>query len=254
MALKSRDIQLIQGKTWVDVLRWELPSPIVYKPISSVGLVAPMRLGVIGHGLVNGWNVAITGLKDLDTVANDIRDKDYHQATVIDANTIDINDINAAAFKAYVSGGYIQYNTPKDLTGYTARMSVKSKQGEYNLLICTVAGTSGTTEPTAPGKDGAVLTWASTTLPATKEWLPGTAYSLNDVIDTKSLLFLTVGNGRIAVDNSLKTFTRTLSASDIAAQTWTKGYYDLEAVSPDATPIVTLLGYGKISIATEDTK
>lgn len=256
MAIKH-DIALIQGKTFTDVVRWEVP-PIVYKPITAITQTAPVRLTVNSHGVPNGWRCAITNVKGMtdinaDSDPNSLCDSDYHQATVIDPNTIDINDINAAGFKTYISGGILQYNTPQTLTSYKARMSVKAVAGTYNLLRCSVGGTTGTTLPSAAGVDGTV-TWVATTLPATKEWTASTVYVANDVIDTKALMMLTTENGRIAIDTSYFTIKRTISATDIANATWKKGYYDLELVSPDGTPIVTLLDYGTITIAKEQTR
>ena len=62
------------------------------------------------------------------------RDRDYHQATVVDTNTISFNDINSLGYKTYTSGGVLRYLTPVDLTGFTARMSIKDKVGGTELL------------------------------------------------------------------------------------------------------------------------
>jgi hypothetical protein len=134
-------------------------------------------------------------------------------------------------------------------------MAVKAVQGEKNLLRCSAitTGITSSTKPTGPGVDGGV-TWEETTNVATKEWIAGATYQVNDVVDTKALLFLTVGNGRIAVDTALKTITRTISASDIAVLEWTKGHYDFEAFSNDATPVVERLAWGTITVGTENTK
>jgi hypothetical protein len=130
------DITLVQGKTFSDVLRWEQPV-ITYKPITAIAQTAPVRITVPTHGVPSGWRVAITGVKgmaELNAEANAVKPSDYHSATVIDADTLELNDINAASFKPYVSGGILQYNTPVDLTGYTARMSIKDKVGGTLLL------------------------------------------------------------------------------------------------------------------------
>ena len=174
-----------------------------------------------------------------------IRDDEYHQVTVIDANTIEFNDVNAAAFKAYTSGGYLQYNTPADLTGYTARMAIKAKAGESNLLNCTVGGVAGTVKPTAVGKDGAVTWIAATTGTPATAWVAGATYAINDVIDTTDLLRLTTENGRIAIDTSAKTITLTVSAADTALMAWKRGEYDLEMVSSDVVPVIKSL-FGEI--------
>lgn len=253
--MKQTDIELVQGKTFTDVLRWGKRDQIIYKPITAVGLVAPMRLTVPGHAMVNGWPGAITGVRDIDTDANAVRDRDYHQVTLIDSNTVDINDINAAKFKAYVSGGYLQYHTPQDLTGISARMAIKAKRGVYNLLRCSAitTGVASSTKPTEAGVDGGV-TWEATTNVATKEWIAGATYAVDDVIDLETLLFLTVDNGRITIDPALYTITRTIAASTIAGIEWKSAYYDYEAFSSAGEPVVTLLATGKISVVKEVTK
>lgn len=257
MAVKD-DIALIQGKTFTDLLRWET-TPIVRIPIAGITTPngAPRIATLSAHGLVDGWRAAVTGVKGMSELnaadPNKIKDAEYHQATVIDATTIEFNDINASQFKAWVSGGFIQYNTPAPLTGIGARMAIKAVSGEYNLLRCKTAGTSGATKPAAAGTDGTVV-WEATTLPATKEWAAATAFSVGDVIDTKALMFLTVGNGRIVVDTTAKTIKRVISAADIAAISWKSAYYDLEAFSSDSVPVVTLLAYGRITVSKEETR
>lgn len=43
------------------------------------------------------------------------------------------------------------------------------------------------------------------------------------------------------------------AATDTAAYTWRKGVYDLEMVSADATPVVTLLDSGAVAVEQEVT-
>ena len=135
----TKDLTISQGRTFSLALRWESP-PVVYKPITAITQTAPVRLTVPAHGLPDGWRVAVTnvkGMTEINAEANKLTSRDYHQATVVDANTIEINDINAAGFKAYTSGGYIQYGTPVDLTGFTARMAIKNKVGGTELMTLT---------------------------------------------------------------------------------------------------------------------
>ena len=62
---------------------------------------------------------------------------DYHQVTRIDANTVELNGFNAAEFSTYTGGGYLQYHTPVDLVGYTARLKVRNRIGGTQLLDLT---------------------------------------------------------------------------------------------------------------------
>lgn len=190
---------IAKGKTFARVLRWE-SAPIVYKPISNITQTAPAVVTATGHGIPNGWRVAITcvkGMTQINAATEPPKDKDYHTATVLTADTVEFNDINAACFKPYVSGGYLQYNTPVDLAGYSARMSIKDKVGGTELFR----------------------------------------------LDTT--------NTRILLDNTAKTITLTISATDTAALTFKKGVFDLEMES--AGGVVTLLLSGDIVVADEVT-
>lgn len=193
------DLSIRQGSTFSTVLRWEA-GPIVYKPITGITQGAPVRLTVPGHGMPSGWRAAVTGVKgmtEINATANAIKDKDYHQVSIVDANNVEFNDTNASGFKAYVSGGVLQYNTAVDLGGYTARMSVKDKVGGTELLS------------------------------------------------------LTTTNSRIVLDNTFKTITLLLTATETAALTWKSAVYDLEMVS--GSGVVTPLLSGKVVVSKEIT-
>ena len=197
----TKDLTISQGRTFSLALRWET-APVIYKAITAITQTAPVRITVPAHGIPNGWRVAITNVKGMTAInadANKINDRDYHQATVLDANTIEINDINASGFKEYISGGYAQFNTPTNLVDFKARMSIKNKVGGTELLS------------------------------------------------------LTTENGRITIDAGARIVALTISAADTTALIWTSGVYDLEMVSPDATPVVTALLSGKVSVTKEVT-
>ena len=137
MAAVKKDFEILIGSTWGYVIRWGT-TPIVRKPITNIDLsLGAPRLSVSSHGLFEGWGVAVYGVKSprqINAVNNPPEGGDYHSATVIDTGTIELNDVtpvdeNGQEWPAYTSGGFIQYDTPVDLTGYTARMSIKDKIG-----------------------------------------------------------------------------------------------------------------------------
>lgn len=137
MADKTQDLSLQQGKTQPIVLRCETET-IIYKAITAIQQTAPIRLTVTGHGAVQGWRGAVTnvkGMTEINGIANELKSSDYHPITVVDADTVEFNDVNAAGFKAYVSGGYLQYNTPMDLTGYAARLQIRNKKNGATMLF-----------------------------------------------------------------------------------------------------------------------
>lgn len=164
----TKDLVIQQGKTFSLVLRWEAP-PIIYKAISAIQQTAPVRLTVVGHGIPDGWRGAVTGVKgmtDINAEANNVRDRDYNQITVVDTDTIEINAINAANFKAYESGGHIQFNTPVNITGFTARMSIKDKVGGTELassddiIDITLDTAKHTVTLNISAADTAAIAWA----------------------------------------------------------------------------------------------
>lgn len=137
----TKDLPLVQGKTFALVLRWET-EPCVYRTITGILQTAPVRLTVNTTGLPDGWRCAVTnvkGMTEINAEANALREKDFNPVTIVDATTLEINSINAAGFKPYVSGGILQFNTPVSLTGYTGRLQIKDKVGG-TVLASTEAG------------------------------------------------------------------------------------------------------------------
>ena len=91
----TKDLSLVQGKTFSLVLRWET-EPIVYKTITAIQQSAPARLTVAGHGIPDGWRCAVTnvkGMTEINAEANALRDTDYNPITVVDPNTIEIEQL-----------------------------------------------------------------------------------------------------------------------------------------------------------------
>lgn len=123
-----RDFSIQQGKTFSQTLRWE-SSPIVWKQITGISQSAPAIINVPAHGVPDGWRVEISSVKGMREI-NGVKTT----ATIVDPDTIELNSVNAADFKAYAGGGYLHYQTPVDLTGMTARMSIKNKIGGTELL------------------------------------------------------------------------------------------------------------------------
>ena len=139
----SKDLALTQGKTFTLALRWETV-PILYRPITGIAQSAPARLTVPSHGCPDGWRAAVTGVKGMTEIngeANKLKDTDYRGVTVIDADTIEFNELDSSGFKAYVSGGHLVFNSPVDLSGATARMAIRDKIG--GKLLHTLSTTNG---------------------------------------------------------------------------------------------------------------
>jgi len=135
----ATNLTIIKGKTFSRVIRWAA-APYLYKPITAITQAAPVSITSATHSIPDGWQVAVVSVKGMTqinaTVPADPRSFNdvTHKATASGANAITINDINSAGFSAYTSGGYIQHLTPVDMTGFTARMSIKDRVGGTELF------------------------------------------------------------------------------------------------------------------------
>jgi hypothetical protein len=142
------DLTIKQGSTFSRVLRWESPV-VTYKPITAVTKSAPVRITVVSHGIPEGWRVniqSVQGMKQLNKVYTPPKDSDYHRTTVVDPSNIELNDVNSLEYTSYTSGGVVAFNTPVDLTGYTARMQIKAKLTDtVNILSLTTDVNGGIT-------------------------------------------------------------------------------------------------------------
>ena len=129
------------GETFSRLVRWEVP-PLVYKPITGIANVAPVRITATAHGVPDGWRVAIEsvqGMAEINAQNVPLADSDFVTATLIDVNTLGINSVNAANFGTYVSGGYVVYYALPDFTGYSAQMVWTDPYTQAVLLVLSTA-------------------------------------------------------------------------------------------------------------------
>jgi hypothetical protein len=115
------NFKIYQGSTFREVLRWE-SSTKTYVPISAISKTAPVVVTAVDHGAPVGWRAKVTGVQGMKEI-NDA--ENYRTITATAANTVTINSINATNYTTYTSGGVLEYNTPVDLAGYTARMQIR---------------------------------------------------------------------------------------------------------------------------------
>lgn len=130
--MSLKEILIQKGKTFNLIARWST-TPIIRKPITAISLItgAP-RLTVTGHGMPDGNDCAITqvlGMRQINAENSPPSEGDYHEGTVIDANTIELNGVDASGFLPYTGGGFLQFYTPVSLVGQTPRMTIKDKIG-----------------------------------------------------------------------------------------------------------------------------
>lgn len=128
--MADKEILIERGKLFTMVLRWET-EPIIRKAITDISLTsgAP-RLTVAAHGIPDGWVGEVYGVEGMKPI-NDVGSQPL---TVIDSNTIELNkvtpaDDNGKMWPAYTSGGFVKFNSPKDLTNYVPVIDFKDKVG-----------------------------------------------------------------------------------------------------------------------------
>ena len=169
MAAVKQNLILEQGRTYSQGLRWE-EEPYVYVPISAITKAAPAQVTTsTPHGLVDGWRVAVVsalGMTQINAENDPPLDSEFRRVTLVSPTVVEFNALNSSGFDAYVSGGYLQFFTPVDLTGFTARMSVKDKVGGTELISLTTENGRIVVDPTAKSirlalsaTDTGALTW-----------------------------------------------------------------------------------------------
>jgi len=129
---------LTQGSTYSKPVRWGA-NTLVYREITGVTNGAPAIVSCPSHGIPEAWRVevvSVLGMTEINSTGKG-KDYDYHEATVIDGDTIELNDVNSAEYHQYTGGGYLKFYKPVDLTGYSARMSFKDKIGGVEVLSLT---------------------------------------------------------------------------------------------------------------------
>lgn len=115
--------KIYEGSTFQETFRWESQTKS-YAQISAIAKAAPCVITTTStHTCPLNWRVRITGvagMKEINTAGDD-----YYLVTEKTSTTVTLNQINSANFTAYTSGGILEWNTPIDLTGYTAQMQIR---------------------------------------------------------------------------------------------------------------------------------
>lgn len=166
----ATDLILKQGETFQRVVRWEGGS-FTYKAITGITKAAPPVVTTLAaHGIPDQWRVAVIGvggMREINADNDPAAESDFRPATVLSVNTVEFNDVDASLFGTYLSGGYLKYHTPVDLTGYTARMDIRDSVDASAVLLSltTVNGriaidtAAKTITLTISATDSAAITW-----------------------------------------------------------------------------------------------
>lgn len=141
-------LRIRRGSTYLKDFRFET-EPYVYKPIQGITQSAPCTIQCTGHGLLQDQLFTVQnagGMLNLNEHTPVVAD-DWHRATILDVDTIELNRINSTTFKAYTSGGHIRYRTVVDLTGLEAEMKFLDRPGG---TVYYIARSSGLVTPPDP--------------------------------------------------------------------------------------------------------
>lgn len=190
---------IYKGATFNPVLNYSSPDFTV-KIISAITRSVRARVTATAHTIgADKWRVFVGGVVGMKQINNSrhmaYADKAYN-ARVIDANTLEL-DIDSSEFSAYASGGEIAFNTPIDLTGYTARMQIRSDVDSDTVLVSLTTENGGIT---LGGTDGTVTLLISATATAALTWDEG-VYDL-ELVSSGGVATRLV-SGRIAVSDEV---------------------------------------------------
>lgn len=124
------NFKMYQGTTFTEEVRWE-SSKKSYAAITGITNAAPCVVTASSHGVPDKWRIKISNVQGM----TDINSGDeYYIATVLTANTIELNSVNSVGYKVYTTNGIIEYNKPVDLTGFTARMQLRSSIDSATII------------------------------------------------------------------------------------------------------------------------
>lgn len=118
---------------------------LAYVPITGIAASAPLSITATGHGIPDGWRALVmnSGVPEIDVGWNEPLDDQWRRVAVVDANTVQFNDVNGASFTAYVSGGQLVFRAPLDLSQFNeARMDVRASP--TGAVLATYRHTAGT--------------------------------------------------------------------------------------------------------------
>lgn len=121
-------ITIYRGETFeFGILYAEAEFVSPYPVISAMVSTAPARLTVVEHGIPDGWPVRIACVKtptELNTP-----EESWVYPKVIDADTLELNDVNAHCWRPFSGSGVLIVPKPADLTGWQCRAQVRNRIG-----------------------------------------------------------------------------------------------------------------------------
>lgn len=123
-------------------------------PVTGIARAIPVRITAPEHGLAERWRAAVLcagGMTEINAQDYPPSDAELRHVTVVDADTVEFNDVSSACFRAYTSGGHLVFPEPLDLSLFSeARMEVRNRVG--GELLTRFGTADGTLEIDVPNK------------------------------------------------------------------------------------------------------
>lgn len=129
-------LAITRGETWLQVLRLGA-GDYVYRDIASAEARAPCRLGVTAHGLPEGWFCWIADAKGMLPL-NCEPPRVPYRVHVVDANTIELLNVNAASWNPYTGRGVLYTRAPYNLTGLQGRMQIRAEAASTSAVLVEI--------------------------------------------------------------------------------------------------------------------
>lgn len=163
--MSTYDFTIKQGATFSTTLKYSQPQFVV-KPISSVSKSGQAGVTATAHGLTVDWPVWIVGVLGMAQInhrPDDLRvPSKAYLGYYVSANALRLN-VDTTRFADYVSGGELLYHPPVDLTGFTARMQIRSSLSSIVVIHELTTANGGITLGGAAGTVGLLIPAATTT-------------------------------------------------------------------------------------------
>jgi hypothetical protein len=158
--MRQRNFTIKQGETLSVAFYWYSGTPVT-KAITAITLAYPPVFTAAGHGMpTEEIPVTLSGIRG--PLALNTPEGETVYALKATADTFSVASLNASGMPTYVSGGYVRYVPPKDISGYTARMQLRRSLADSTILLDLTSGAGQLLVGTANGLVTLTLTATAT--------------------------------------------------------------------------------------------
>jgi hypothetical protein len=141
----NQDFCVAAGETFRPTIRWALDT-LVSTPVTAITQAAPAVVTAVNHGMPDGWPCAVVaaqGMVRINAARYPPQGSDWTKGTVVDVDTVQLNQISSAEYLAYTSGGFLVYQRPADLIGVSAKMTIWGTPDENDTPLAMLLSSNG---------------------------------------------------------------------------------------------------------------